>query len=255
MTPQIDINFSEGIWQRFQQAKSFVDDSVNSLTNSAQQAGQSLKQTANQATDSAIDTVTTTWEQAKGSVEQSLQTAEQVKSTTSTAVQTAIASSMNDWLTQHPAIFRLVQILSWAANHPIISCIMLVFLLALVWSIIRAIMRLIETASWSILRVPVQLLQGLIKVSFISLGTFGSFAFKKVTGVQSTDKISALLPINSEVIYQNKQQRLAEISSRLEAIQKEQQELLQEASGLIAADTDVTIEEWKLNGHQNYTSI
>ncbi|MBD2337825.1 hypothetical protein H6G64_12640 [Calothrix sp. FACHB-156] len=255
MTPPIDMKFSEGIWQHLQQAKYFVDDSVNSLTNSAQQAGQSFKETANIASDKAINTVTTTWEQAKGSLEQSLHTAEQVKSTTSTAVQTAIASSMNDWLAQHPAIFRLVQILSWAANHPIISCIMLVFILALLWSIIRAIMRLIETASWSILQVPIKLLQSLIKVIFISLGTFGSFAWQKIKGTQVIDKNSDLLPINAEVIYQSKQQRLTEISSRLEAIQKEQQELLQEAAGLIAADNDVTIEEWKLNGHQKYTSI
>ncbi|MBD2168750.1 hypothetical protein H6G04_30680 [Calothrix membranacea FACHB-236] len=255
MTPPIDMKFSEGIWQHLQQAKYFVDDSVNSLTNSAQQAGQSLKETANQATDRAINTVTTTWEQAKGSVEQSLQTAEQVKSTTSTAVQTAIASSMNDWLAQHPAIFRLVQMLSWAANHPIISCIMLVFILALLWSIIRAIMRLIETASWSILRVPIKLLQALAKVIFISFATFGSFAVQKIKGTQAKDKTSAIVPVNSEIIYQSKQQRLAEISTRLEAIQKEQQELLREAASLIADDNSVTIEEWKLNGHQKYTSI
>ncbi|MBD2209974.1 hypothetical protein H6G27_08800 [Nostoc linckia FACHB-104] len=255
MTPPIDMKFSEGIWQHLQQAKYFVDDSVNSLTNSAQQAGQSIKETANQATDRAINTVTTTWEQAKGSVEQSLQTAEQVKSTTSTAVQTAIASSMNDWLAQHPAIFRLVQMLGWAANHPIISCIMLVFILALLWSIIRAIMRLIETASWSILQVPIKLLQALAKVIFISFATFGSFAVQKIKGTQAKDKTSAILPINSEIIYQSKQQRLAEISARLESIQKEQQELLREAASLIADDNSVTIEEWKLNGHQKYTSI
>ncbi|BAY31836.1 hypothetical protein NIES2107_37220 [Nostoc carneum NIES-2107] len=255
MTPPIDMKFSEGIWQNLQQAKYFVDDSVNSLTNSAQQAGQSFKETANIATDKAINTVTTTWEQAKGSLEQSLQTAGQVKSTTSTAVQTAIASSMNDWLAQHPAIFRLVQMLGWAANHPIISCILLVFILALLWSIIRAVMRLIETASLSILQVPLKLLQALAKVIFISFATFGSLAVQKIKGTQETDKTSAILPINSEVIYQTKQQRLAEISVRLEAIQKEQQELLREAASLIADDNSVTIEEWKLNGHQKYTSI
>jgi hypothetical protein len=242
--PQIDINLSEGIWQRFQQGKHFVNDSLNILTNSAQQAGQSFKETANQATDRAINTVTTTWEQAKGSVEESLQTAEQVKSTTSQAVQTAIASSMHDWLAQHPVFLRLVQILSWATNHPIISCVMLVFILALVWSIIKAIMRLIEAASWSILQVPIKLLQSLVKVSFLTFSRFGSFAVQKITNTQPNEEISALLPINTQVIYQDKQQRLAEISHRLEAIQQEQHELLQEAADIIASGTiDIKIEE------------
>ncbi|OUL27624.1 hypothetical protein [Nostoc sp. 106C] len=256
MAPQIGINLSQGVLQRWQQAKDFVNESVNSLTNSAQQAGQSLTQTATQTSDKAINTVTTTWEQAKGSVEQSLQTADQIKTTTSVAVKDAIASSMNDWLVQYPFILKLVQILSWAANHPIISCVILVFILALVWSIIKAIMRLIEAASWSILQVPIKLLQALIKVSFLSLSKFGSFAMQKMTNAQPTDKVSPLLSRDSQIIYQDKQQRLAEISQRLEVIQQEQHELLQEAADLIASGTiDIKIEKVKLNSNSNYTVI
>jgi gas vesicle protein len=256
MAPQIDINLSEGIWQRFQQTKYFVKDSVNSLTNSAQQAGNSFKETANQAGDKAINTVTKTWEQTKGSVEQSLQTAEQIKSTTSVAVQSAINSSMNDWLVQHPLFLKLIQILNWAANHPIISCVIFVFILAIVWSIIKAIMRLIEAASWSILQAPIKLLQALINVSFLSLRKFGSFVAQRMTGNQPSDEVSALLTESSPIPYQDKQQRLAEISHRLEAIQKEQHELLQEAADLIASGTidNIKIEEITLNSHPNYTN-
>lgn len=230
MVLQIGIHLPQGIWQRWQQAKDFVDQSVNSLSNSAQQATQSLKETATQA-------VTTNWEQAKGSVEQSLQTAEQIQSTTSVAVQTAINSSINDWLTQHPLFFRLFQILGWAASHPIISSVILLFIVALIWSLIKAIMRLIETASWSILQVPLKLLQALMKVSLISLTKLGSLAIRKIPSTQSADNITVLIPESSQPIYPDKQQRLAEITSRLEAIQKEQNELLQEAADLIALDT------------------
>ncbi|BAY12325.1 hypothetical protein [Calothrix sp. NIES-2098] len=254
--PQIGINFPEGIWQRFQQGKHLVRDSVNTLTNSAQQAGQSFQETVNQASDSAINTVTTSWEQTKSSVEQSLQTAEQIKSSTSVAVQTAIASSMSDWLAQHPAFLRLVQLLSWATNHPIISCVMLVFILALAWSTIKAIVRLIEIASWSILQLPIKLLQSLIEVSFISLRKFASFAVQKMTSTLPNEKNSTLLPINTQVIYEDKQQRLAEISHRLEEIQKEQHELLQEAAEIIAADKiNLKIEEVSLRSSPNYTVI
>jgi hypothetical protein len=236
MESQIDIHLPNGVLERLQNAKDFVGGSVNSLSNSAQQVGESLKTTATTTTDRAIDTVTTR-------LEQTWQTAEKFKSTTSGAVKDAMASSVSDWLTQHPIFFRLVQILGWATNHPIISIVILLFAIALIWSIIKAIVRLIETASWSILQVPLKLFQTLIKVGFLSLTKVGSFAVRQMTVTKTTDNLQALLPENFQP---NKQQRLAEISSRLETIQKEQHELLQEAADLIASDTiDIEISKIK----------
>ena len=236
MASQIDIHLPNGVLQGLQNVRDFVGENVNSINNSAQQVGESLKATATTTTDRAINTVTT-------SLEQSWQTADKFKSTTSGVVKDAIASSASDWLTQHPIFFRLVQILGWATNHPIISVVILLFALALVWSIIKAIVRLIETASWSILKVPIKLIQAFIKVSFLSLVKVGSFGVQRITATKTTENLPALLP---ESFQPNKQQRLAEISSRLETIQKEQNELLQEAADLIAADTiDIEISKIK----------
>ncbi|MBC1223680.1 hypothetical protein GNF10_19795 [Nostoc sp. UCD121] len=232
MVSQIDIHLPNGVLQRLQNVKDFVGGSVNSLSNSAQQVGESLKTTATTTTD----TVTT-------NLEQTWQTAEKFKSTTSGAVKDAMTSSVSDWLTQHPIFFRLVQILGWATNHPIISVVIFLFALALIWSIIKAIVRLIETASWSILQVPIKLLLALIKVSFLFLAKVGSFGIQKITATKTTDSLPTLLPENFQP---SKQQRLAEISHRLEAIQKEQHELLQEAADLIASDTiDIEISKIK----------
>ncbi|MEH2306281.1 hypothetical protein [Nostoc sp.] len=244
MASQIDINLPNGVLQRLQNVKDFVGENVNSLSNSAQQVGESLKATATTTTDKAINTVTT-------SLEQTWQTADKFKTTTSGAVKDVMASSVSDWLTQHPIFFRLVQILGWATNHPIISIVIFLFALALVWSIIKAIVRLIETASWSVLQVPLKLLQALIKVSFLSLTKVGSFAVQQFTATKTTDNLPALLPENFQP---NKKQRLVEISHRLEAIQKEQHELLQEATDLIASDTiDIEIskiEEYRIQNSE-----
>ena len=228
MASQIDIHLPHSVLQPWQNVKYFVNESFNSLTNSAHQVGESLKATATTTTNRAIDTFTTT-------LEQSWQTAEQIKSTTSEAVKVALASSASDWLVQHPVFLQLVQILGWAANHPIISLVALLFILALLWSIIKAIAHLIETASWSIIQVPLKLIQALIGVSFLSLTKVGSFTIQRFTGDRNSGNLPALLPENSQPVYQDKQQRLAEISSRLEAIHKEQHELLQEAEDLIAS--------------------
>lgn len=224
MTPPVDINFPQGLLQSWQVAKNYVTQSVNSLTNSAQQ-------TTSTATDKAIDTLTT-------KLGQSWQTAEQIKNTTSVAVQTSINASINDWLAQHPTFLRLVQILNWATNHPIISLIISLFAIALIWSIIKGIIRLIETASLSILQVPIKLLQALIKISVFSFSQVGNFATQRLNNHQVLDK-SFILTTDTQVIYPDKQQRLAEIAHRLEEIQKEQQELIKEASDLIGNDNNI----------------
>jgi ElaB/YqjD/DUF883 family membrane-anchored ribosome-binding protein len=237
MTPQLDVHLPDEMLQRLQTVKDFVKQGVNSVTNSAQQVRESLKETATTTTDKAVDTVTATFDQAKGSLEQSWQTVEQVKSTTSAAVQGAFAASFDHWLTQHPVFLRLFQILGWAANHPIISLVILLFGIALIWSIIKAIMRLLEKASWSILQVPLRLIQALIQMIVLFLPKVSSFAIEKIKSTQKADNIPTLLGTNFQTIYQYKQQRLAEISSRLEVIKQEQDELLQEAADLIASDS------------------
>ncbi|TVP60622.1 MAG: hypothetical protein EA343_16720 [Nodularia sp. (in: Bacteria)] len=235
MASQIDINLSEEVLQRWQTAKSVVNQSVNSITNSAQQFSQSLKETANTTTDQALDTVTNTLEQAKGSIEQTWQTAEHIKNTTSVALQTAITSSVNDWLNQHPAFLRLFHTLEWGVNHPILSLIILVLGITVLLSIIKAIIRLIATASWSILQIPLKLIWAFIKLSFVSLTKFRGLAVQPVIDPQTTHKL-VVISTKPPSLKQDKNQRLAEISSRLEKIQQEQQELLQEAADLIATE-------------------
>jgi hypothetical protein len=227
MVSPVNVNLSEGFLQSWQVAKDYVNQNINSLTNSAQQLEQSLQQTTNTATDKAIDAVTT-------KLGQSWQTAEQIKNTTSVAVQTAINSSVNDWLVQHPIFLRLVQILSWASNHPIISLVLLLFAIALIWSIIKAIIRLIETASLSILQVPLKLFQSLIRFSVFSFNQVGNLAVQRLNKNHILDKKA-----EASVIYLDKKHRLTEIAARLQAIQQEQQELLQEASILMAEDTNI----------------
>ncbi len=226
-----NMNLSEDFLQHFQQAKDFVDARVNSLTESTQLAGESLKETATIARDRAVHTVTTNLEQAKASLQQTVQTADQIKNTTSEAIQTAIASSINDWLIEHPRFLQLLQILSWAVNHPIISLIILLFTLALFWNVIKAIGRLIELASLSILRVPLKFLQGVIHFSLLFFSNLGKLAVKQLRSEQT---LLALPPATSQSIYKNKQQKLAEISQRLEEIQQEQNELLQKAAVILA---------------------
>ena len=193
-TPLVDINLPERVLSSFHKTKGFLtertkalqettqqakdslvettgklaktvnitsDSAVDTATVTAQQAKDSLTATTHRAVDAvttvtsdSVKTITETAQQAKDSLEQTLQTTGQLKNTTSEAIQTAISSSVNDWLVRHPVVLRLVQALLWATNHPILSLIVFLIALALTWSLIKAVGRLFEIAGLSLLKAP-----------------------------------------------------------------------------------------------------
>lgn len=224
-----EVNLPTEFFTDFKQAKDFLQGTTQQSKELLSATTDKVVNTITIATDKAVDTISAA---AKGSLEQTLQKVERLNNATSNAMQTAISNSVGDWLEAHPVIFRLVQFLIWGTNHPIWGLVILVFTIAIAWSLIKAISSLIEIAWLALLKAPFKLSQALFGVSAKSLGKFGVLVNKQLTANKSPEP--ALQP--SEVIQLNKQQRLAEISTRLETIQKEQSELLQEITAILSSD-------------------
>jgi hypothetical protein len=212
----ISHKISHSISHNIQQAKTFVNDSAIEM-------GESLKTTANTATDTVINTLSNNTQQAQGVLKETFQN--------------TIAYSLSGWLEDYPGLIKILNILGWGANHPIISFIIFLFSLAIIWSIIKAIGRVIETASWSILKIPFQLILALVKVSAVYFTKIARFAVTQFTETKTSDAPLALTVASFEPIIPDKQQRITEISARLEELQKEQNQLLQEAAELMSKDT------------------
>ncbi len=232
MITAAELGKSAGFFTDFKQTKDFLQSTTLQTKELLSATTDKVVNTITIATDKAVDTISTA---AKDSLEQTLQKADQVNNFTSKAMQTAINNSVSEWLQAHPLVFRLVQFLIWGTNHPIWGLVTLLFTVAIAWSLIKAISSLIETAWLALLKAPLKLSQALFGVSAKSLGKFGGLVNKQLTANKNPDLV--LQP--SEVIQLNKQQRLAEISTRLETIQKEQSELLQEVTIILAADEDI----------------
>ena len=237
------LNLPVNIPEQADRVKKIFIRGLNSWTETAQQTSESWQGAATQVTDKVVDRVvskfTTTTEQAKDSL--------------GNTFQIAIDSSLGNWLEQHPIFFKLVQILGWGANHPIISVIAIIFAIALIFSLIKAVVRLIESASLSIFRLPLKLIQTALKLSFSYFNKFIKIIFIKIKRHNVSDSFvpkQLSIPnninnssnsihsnqvelIGTKVFYSPAEKRLKEISSRLSEIQKEQQELLQEASSIL----------------------
>ncbi|NMG08020.1 hypothetical protein [Brasilonema sp. UFV-L1] len=153
---------------------------------------------------------------------------------------------MDNWFARHRILLQLVQILGWAVNHPLISVVILLFALAVVWSLIKAISRIIESTSLSLLQVPFKLLQALVRVIFVSSKTSWGLVVKQLIDTKTADDMTTVPPSIYPQIHKDKQQRLVEISTRLEEIQKEQNYLLQEAAEILASEKVDTNSKFKI---------
>ncbi|MBE9230917.1 hypothetical protein IQ231_04245 [Cuspidothrix issatschenkoi LEGE 03284] len=176
---------------------------------------QSVQQKATQTTDNT-----------KAYLENNWQNVEKITNNTSEVIQKNINTAIHDLFSQYPWFFQILEVFTWGINHPVRGLITLLFTIALLGSIIKAIVKVIETASWSILKIPLILLQKLLKSLWMTLIQLGIFGIGKVKTNQFNN---------------NRQQRLAEISQRLEVIHNEQKGLLQEAAKLMKSENTMII--------------
>ncbi len=139
----------------------------------------------------------------------------------------AITSSVTNWLQSHPVIFRIFNTIVWATDHPIISFAVIILTIAIAFSIIKRLNRLLEMVGLSLLQAPFKLIKTGFKLSPLSsLSIKQKFNNKNVSSLALNDV--------DIIISQNPQQRLSEISDRLQVLQKEHSELLQEAATILA---------------------
>ncbi len=158
-----------------------------------------------------------------------------VKDTSSAAMQNAIAqartqgfaSSIDNWLQAHPVVLRVFNTIIWAIDRPIISFVIIILTVAITFSIIKALNRLLEMAGLSLLQAPFRLIKTIFKFGWLgSLGIKQKFTNKNVSDLAFNQ--------TDTTIAENPQQRLAEISQRLQVLQKEHNELLQEAATILS---------------------
>lgn len=126
-------------------------------------------------------------------------------------LQAALMASFQGWLTSHPKI-------GWLASHPLLAAGLFLFCLFLFWGLLSAIARLTEDLWLFIVRLPLRFVQWL----------FGLIA--KGLKVPAARVNIGRIPTKANP------DRLNQILTRLEAIHKEQDELMQELSKLLAKE-------------------
>ena len=227
----MQVSLPEDVTKKLQNAKSFIDNAVDSVNQNVQQAktvviestSQSVE-TINQTTGRARDTITEAASSTLGNVTEksgqllnsvsdatnalkdSLQTAIQkidsLNQTLSDGIQASINSSLNSWIDQHPQLV-------WLVNHPLQSFGIFLLGLFLFSGLLGAISRITEKFWLFVLTYPFKI--------FSNIWILVSKSLKKDDDDQKTET----------------QKRVAEILSRLESIRQEQTLLSQELESIL----------------------
>jgi hypothetical protein len=227
----MQVSLPEDVTKKLQNAKSFIDNAVDSVNQNVQQAktvviestSQSVE-TINQTTGRARDTITEAASSTLGNVTEksgqllnsvsdatnalkdSLQTAIQkidsLNQTLSDGIQASINSSLNGWIDQHPQLV-------WLVNHPLQSFGIFLLGLFLFSGLLGAISRITEKFWLFILTYPFKI--------FSNSWLLISKSLHKDDDNQKTEA----------------QKRVIDILSRLELIRQEQTLLSQELESLL----------------------
>jgi hypothetical protein len=151
------------------------------------------------------------------------------------------ATFFQRWLQAHPTIERLLHILNWAADRPMTSLILLLFLIAIAWSLIKSIGRLFENFWLLVLKIPFKLGYFLLRFVWRSLNKLSPRFIPKSPRNQIQQM--QILPFsNAQFDRTERQQRLLEIATQLAVLNQEQNRLMQEALAILGS-TQVAPEE------------
>ncbi|AFZ03816.1 hypothetical protein [Calothrix sp. PCC 6303] len=169
------------------------------------------------------------WRKFRSSTNAMIEQSQQVGLLLQESINQATNQSLENFIQKYPLISKLLQFLTWISNHPLLGILLILFILILMTSLVRAFVRLIESISLSLLRSPLKWTWLLAQYIFKSISIF----FEQIINKNSDKSLIQEAILESQNLEQTRQQRLIEISQKLTRLQIEQGELLEEASKLL----------------------
>lgn len=205
-TQQAKTAVSESAGQAIQNLNQITENAKTSLTETTTNA----LNTVNEKTNQAINSVNAATDAAKESLQETIKQAETLNQTISEGIQASINSSLKHWIADHPRLM-------WLVNHPLQSLGLLLLGIFLFSGLLKAVFNLSEKFWVLLFSAPFKLVSsGLGLISKSSQG--------------GDKKLGEILRGN------DRQTRITTILSRLEAMKKEQNLLLEELAALIKSD-------------------
>ncbi|BAZ78941.1 hypothetical protein PN497_08175 [Sphaerospermopsis kisseleviana CS-549] len=229
---------SQSLTETFQGATNTVSNStgkvINKITETATQAKDALTTT----TSSVIDNVNQVKNHAVDSFTESAKQAGNLTNSVSSAIENAINNffnhqwdTMTTWIDNHPTISWIMKLLTLAVNHPVITAFMIFLGIYIIWKIFQLFSKILDQGLLFTLKTPLKLIYAMFSFGFknISKLLFSGFKFKK-----SEDNSLILNNAIADNISLDTKQEITKLLMRLEAVRKEENEILENLTALLA---------------------
>ncbi|MFM6153997.1 MAG: hypothetical protein ACKPE3_13540, partial [Sphaerospermopsis kisseleviana] len=139
--------------------------------------------------------------------------------------------TMTTWIDNHPTISWIMKLLTLAVNHPVITAFMIFLVIYIIWKIFQLFSKILDQGLLFTLKTPLKLIYAMF-----------SFGFKKISKLlfsvlkirKSEDNSLMLNNAIADNISLDTKQEITKLLMRLEAVRKEENEILENLTALLA---------------------
>lgn len=207
---------------------------VNKITETATQAKDALTTT----TSSVIDNVNEVKNQAVESITETAKQAGNLTNSVSSAMESAIDNffnhqwdAMTTWINNHPTLSWIMKLLMLAVNHPVITAFMIFLGIYIIWKIFQLFSKILDQGLLFTLKTPIKLIYALFSFGFKNISKL-LFSGLKIS--KSEDNSLILNNAIADNISLDTKQEITKLLMRLEAVRKEENEILENLTALLA---------------------
>lgn len=229
---------SQSLTETFQGATNTVSNSTGKVINKITETTNQAKDAFTTTTSSVIDNVNQVKNHAVDSFIESAKQAGNLTNSVSKAMENAINNffnhqwdTMTTWIDNHPTISWIMKLLTLAVNHPVITAFMIFLGIYIIWKIFQLFSKILDQGLLFTLKTPLKLIYAMFSFGFknISKLLFSGFKFKK-----SEDNSLILNNAIADNISLDTKQEITKLLMRLEAVRKEENEILENLTALLA---------------------
>lgn len=229
---------SQSLTETFQGATNTVSNSTGKVINKITETTNQAKDAFTTTTSSVIDNVNQVKNHAVDSFTESAKQAGNLTNSVSSAIENAINNFFNHqwdtittWIDNHPTLSWIMKLLTLAVNHPVITAFMIFLGIYIIWKIFQLFSKILDQGLLFTLKTPLKLIYAMFSFGFknISKLLFSGFKFKK-----SEDNSLILNNAIADNISLDTKQEITKLLMRLEAVRKEENEILENLTALLA---------------------
>lgn len=215
-----------------------ISDSTGKVVNKITETATQAKDTFTTTTSSVIDNVNQVKNQAVDSITATAKQAGNLTNSVSSAMESAINNfithqwdAMTTWINHHPTLSWIMKLLMLAVNHPVITAFMIFLGIYIIWKVFQLFSKILDQGLLFTLKTPLKLIYAMFSFGFqnISKLLFSGLKFKK-----SEDNSLMLNNSIADNISLDTKQEITKLLTRLEAVRKEENEILENLTALLA---------------------